>query len=54
MEKILEWTKTCLHKSRLSEYIADNIIEEAKKNKKTLYKYNCPHCFGWHLTKRQR
>jgi len=54
MEKVAEWVKTCLNKSRLSEGRANCIIEEAKKDKKTLYKYYCPHCFGWHLTKKPR
>jgi hypothetical protein len=54
MEKIGEWVRTCLHKCRLSEDRANFIIEEAKKDKKILYKYYCPHCFGWHLTKKPR
>ena len=54
MEKTTEWVRTCLHKARLSDTRADKIIEEAKKDKKHLYKYSCPHCFGWHLTKRPR
>jgi hypothetical protein len=51
MEKVNEWVRTCLHKSRLSESIADKIIAKAKDK---LYKYYCPHCFGWHLTKKER
>jgi hypothetical protein len=43
-----------LHKARLSEYKINMIIEEAKKDGKTLYKYYCPHCFGYHLTKKLR
>lgn len=54
MENIAEWVKTCLHKSRLSEGRANVIIEEAKKDHKILFKYYCPHCFGWHLTKKPR
>ena len=54
MEKFQEWARTCLHKARLSDYRADQIIEEAKKDKKELFKYYCPHCFGYHLTKKPR
>lgn len=54
MEKFDEWVRTCLHKSRLSEYKANRIIKEAKEEKVILYKYYCPHCFGFHLTKKPR
>jgi hypothetical protein len=54
MEKISEWVKTCLHKTRLSAGNADKIIERAKKDGVILYKYYCPHCFGYHLTKRSK
>lgn len=54
MEKISEWVRTCLHKSRLSSYRADLIIKEAKKDDKILFKYYCPHCAGYHLTKKPR
>ena len=54
MEKMTEWLRTCLHKCRLSEFKANRIINEAKKDDKTLYKYYCPHCFGYHLTKKPR
>ena len=56
MEKIAEWVKTCLHKARFhSEYKADRRIDEIKKKDNvTLYKYYCPHCSGWHLTKKER
>jgi len=50
MKKIDEWVKTCLHKKKLKESWADNIIKRALKDNKVLYKYYCPHCFGWHLT----
>jgi len=52
MNNIDTWVKSCLHKSRLSEAIADSIIIRAKKEGTILYKYYCPYCFGWHLTKK--
>ena len=54
MEKTAEWVKTCLHKARLSEGKANVIINKAKEDKNILFKYYCPHCFGWHLTKKPR
>ena len=52
MEKTTEWVRTCLHKARLSEGKANVIINRAKEI--NLFKYYCPHCFGWHLTKKPR
>lgn len=49
-----EWIKTCLHKKRLSNSVADKIIEKAKQDNKELFKYYCPHCYGYHLTKKPR
>ena len=55
MEKVAEWVKTCLHKTKMSEGHADTIITKAKaEGKVVLYKYPCPHCFGWHVTKKER
>lgn len=44
--------KMCLRKKRLSEAIADKIIKKAKSEGSNLYKYYCPYCFCWHLTKK--
>ena len=52
MNKIDTWLKSCLHKKRLSEGYADKIIQKAEKDGIVLHKYYCPHCFGWHLTKK--
>jgi hypothetical protein len=54
MKRVDEWVKSCLHKTRLSEGHADEIIARvAKEENLTLYKYYCPHCFGWHLTRKK-
>lgn len=50
MDKISEWAKTCLSKSKLNETIADKIIKRAEIK---LYKYHCPHCFSWHITSKK-
>ena len=52
MNMIDEWVKTCLHKNKYTEEEADWIIKKKKKDIR-LYKYYCPHCFGWHLTKKK-
>jgi len=52
MNAIDEWVKTCLRKKKLTERYADEVIERAKPAK--LYKYYCPHCFAWHITKKPR
>lgn len=54
MEKITEWVKTCLHKSRMAGGHADQVIKRAKDDGIILYKYFCPHCQGWHVTKKER
>ena len=47
MKKIDEWYKTCLHKKKLKEHWANDIIKRANVS---LSKYHCPHCGGWHVT----
>jgi len=55
MEKFKEWEKTCLNKSRMSEGYADALIKKVKTEKGiTLRKYFCPHCFGWHVTRKSK
>ena len=56
MNDTAEWAKTCLQKSRFSnEQFADSKIAKIKEESgNVLYKYFCPHCFGWHLTKKPR
>lgn len=54
MEKINEWVKTCLHKVRMAEGHADEVIKRAEKTGTALRKYHCPHCFGWHVTSKVR
>jgi len=43
----------CLRKKPLREEWANRIIKEAKKTGTTLYKYLCPHCGRFHVTKRK-
>lgn len=55
MTNIDEWLKTCLHKKKYSEATADELIGRIKKERGViLRKYSCPHCFGWHLTKKAK
>lgn len=51
-----EWIKTCINKKRYpSENFADNVIKKVLADRgTTLYKYFCPHCSAWHLTKTPR
>ena len=48
---ITKWVGECLRKKRLNDNIADEVIARAKKEGTALYKYHCPHCDGWHITK---
>jgi hypothetical protein len=58
MDQITEWVKTCLHKTKLSNGRADQIISKAAKGegkdgrRTILYKYFCPHCSHWHVTRK--
>lgn len=54
MDNISEWSKTCLNKSRFtSAELADKKIAGIKiESGSVLYRYYCPHCFGWHLTRK--
>ena len=51
MSTVKTWVGECLRKKRLSSGVADKVIERAKKEGTELYKYHCPHCDGWHITK---
>lgn len=44
----------CLRKKKLSENYAVNVINRAKKEGSTLFKYYCNHCQHWHVTKDSR
>jgi hypothetical protein len=33
---------------------ANAVIQRAAGEGTKLYKYCCPHCFGWHVTKQER
>lgn len=46
------WVGECLRKKPLKEEWCDNIIKAAKADGITLYKYACPHCARWHVTRR--
>lgn len=55
--EIREWIRTCLSKVRFSnENRAGRCIDRIKTKRKAppLGTYLCPHCGGWHLTKRER
>lgn len=54
MDKFHEWAKTCLNKKRMSEHLAELVIYRARQQGTELYKYICPHCNGWHVTKQKR
>ncbi len=51
---INKWVGECLRKTKLLEDYADKIIKQAKSEGTVLYKYSCPHCFNWHVTKKKR
>lgn len=42
----------CMRKKRLTEEIANKIVKRAKKEGMKLYSYVCPHCQGYHLTRK--
>jgi len=50
------WIKGCIKKKRYpTENFADTVIKKVLSERGTqLYKYFCPHCSGWHLTKTVR
>lgn len=52
--RVNAWLGQCARKKKLKPAWADQIIAEAAKTGATLYKYSCPHCFGWHVTKMPR
>jgi len=56
MQSTDEWIKTCIKKKRYStEDFADTVIKKVLQERGTqLHRYYCPHCFGWHLTKKIR
>lgn len=51
MTETERWNKTCLKKAKLTEKTANKIISMSKVK---LYKYRCPYCFGWHLTRKEQ
>lgn len=44
------WSE-CLRKKKLTEKQANQVIDRAGKDGTRLYKYHCPHCQRWHVTK---
>jgi hypothetical protein len=54
MNEVQEWAKTCLNKSKFTESSADLKLGQLKLKGVILNKYYCPHCCGWHLTKKPR
>lgn len=48
-----QWVNECLRKKRLSEEYANNIIAKAKNEGQILFKYVCPNCQKYHLTKKE-
>ena len=53
MSKVPKLYSMCLRKKVLSEDIANKIINRAKNEGVILYKYLCPYCGKYHLTKKQ-
>jgi len=49
--KIEKWQGECVRKKKLRQSWADNVIARAAANNDKLYKYYCPHCQHWHVTK---
>jgi hypothetical protein len=46
------WVGQCLRKVKLSERDANRIINRAQLNDHKMFKYFCPHCGNWHVTKK--
>lgn len=49
---IKQWYGECMRKKRLRESWADSVISRAAKDGNKLFKYYCPHCQHWHVTRR--
>lgn len=49
--RVRRWVGQCLRKVRMSEGHASAVIRRAKEGGQVLYKYRCPHCQSWHVTK---
>ena len=41
----------CLRKKRMPSGYADSVIQKAALTGVLLYKYRCPYCQKWHVTK---
>lgn len=51
-KSIKEWYGECMRKKKLRESWANDIIARAVKEGNKLFKYYCPHCQHWHVTRR--
>ncbi len=52
-KRIYKWTKDCLNKKRLRSDWADDVIKRAAETGTTLFKYYCPHCTKYHVTRKK-
>ena len=52
--RLEKWIGECLRKKKLRIEWADRIIKEAAEEGTKLYKYRCPNCQKWHLTKQEK
>lgn len=53
--RVESWNRSCLRKKRMSEKIANKVIDRAIKETGTkLRKYYCIHCLGWHVTSKPK
>jgi len=50
----MSWVRSCLHKKKLKEEWADDIIRRAKLEGNEMRKYYCFHCDGWHVTSKKK
>lgn len=48
---VAKFVGQCLRKKRMRECHADSVIKRAAKGGTKLFKYFCPYCSGWHVTK---
>ena len=53
-QEIMSWVRSCLHKKKLKEEWADDIIRRAKLEGNEMRKYYCFHCDGWHVTSKKK
>ena len=49
-----KWIGSCLRKKAYTEGLANHLIKKKRKEGVKLYKYMCPHCFRYHLTRKSQ